>query len=132
MVFLLLHNKPCNQLNREPDHKQKCACYTDGSAKANAAYTGRAEDIVWGVVYEFLPHEKWQLDGAEGLGAGYGQEDVGVTDEAGRVYLAFCYVAESNAIDASLKVYTWYKRFVVEGAQQHRLPNQYVELVRAI
>ncbi len=105
---------------------------TDGSAKANAAYTGRAEDVVWGVVYSFLPNEKRRLDRAEGLGAGYRQEEVEVADETGQAYHASCYVAESNAIDATLTPYTWYKRFVVEGAQQHRLPHRYVELIRAI
>lgn len=105
---------------------------TDGSGKADAYRTERPEDSVWGVVYGFLEAEKPALDRAEGLGEGYVQCNVEVLGAGGEVYQAFMYVAEPSSVDPSLKPYSWYKRFVVEGARQHNLPEWYIQTLEAI
>jgi gamma-glutamylcyclotransferase len=41
-------------------------------------------------------------------------------------------VANENSIDNTLSPYSWYKRFVVEGARQHNLPADYIARIEAI
>jgi hypothetical protein len=79
-----------------------------------------------GVVYEVDKREKPALDLAEGLGQGYVEKEVVVRTSEGTEYCAVTYVADPNYVNTSLKPYTWYKRFVVEGAKQHTLPPDYV------
>lgn len=101
----------------------------DGSAKADAYKTNNLADTVWGVVFEIAPAEKPNLDRAEGLNQGYIDKTVGVVDETAETHQVLIYVADPSAIDASLRPYSWYKRFVVEGARQHELPVEYVQFV---
>jgi gamma-glutamylcyclotransferase len=42
------------------------------------------------------------------------------------------YAAEGGHIDPTLRPYSWYKRFVVEGARQHALPRDYVARIEAV
>ena len=101
----------------------------DGSAKADASFTGDQRDLVWGVLYEVDAAEKPKLDEAEGLGRGYEEKAVRVTTPSKQDYEAVMYYATS--IDASLEPYSWYVRYVVEGAKQHNLPADYVAKVSA-
>ena len=48
----------------------------DGSAKADAAFSSRRSQRVWGVVYQLPRREKAQLDAFEYLGVGYDQHRV--------------------------------------------------------
>ena len=41
------------------------------------------------------------------------------------------YVARREAIDPLLLPYSWYHDFVTRGAQQHRLPESYIEHLRS-
>ena len=48
---------------------------------------------------------------------------------------ASVYVALKPKNDPSLRPYTWYKRFLVEGAREHSLPEDYIaelELIEAV
>jgi hypothetical protein len=36
------------------------------------------------------------------------------------------YVASKPSSDPALRPYIWYKRFLVEGAQEHLLPPEYI------
>lgn len=104
----------------------------DGSGKADAAETGNAEDFVWGVVFEMDSVEKPRLDAAEGLGKGYTEKEINVVDCAGQAYTALMYGAENSYISPTLRPYSWYKRFIVEGAKRHGLPPEYVERLEAV
>ena len=43
------------------------------------------------------------------------------------------YIADATAIDDNLQPYSWYKDFVLAGAEEHQLPSEYVEnRVRAV
>ena len=99
----------------------------DGSAKADAVYTGRVSDCIWGVVYSLSREEKSILDDYE---FGYDEQEVVVIGTSG-VLAASIYAARAEAIDASLKPYSWYHRFVIHGAEQHQLPIDYVQHVQA-
>jgi hypothetical protein len=37
------------------------------------------------------------------------------------------YIADASFIDDSLQPYSWYKDFVLAGAEEHGLPAEYVE-----
>jgi len=41
-------------------------------------------------------------------------------------------VSEETHINPALRPYSWYKRFVVEGASQHRLPPECVNLLEGV
>jgi gamma-glutamylcyclotransferase (GGCT)/AIG2-like uncharacterized protein YtfP len=104
----------------------------DGSAKADAFETGNLSELVWGVVFDIDEREKSLLDRAEGLGAGYREKAVTVFDREGQRYELFLYVADSDSIDSTIRPYSWYKRFVVDGARQHALPDEYVNKIIAM
>jgi hypothetical protein len=68
----------------------------DKSAKCDALFTGNPEDVVIGALFE-IPHtEKGPLDRAEGLGFGYDEKRVTVTDALGNSLDAFTYCAKST------------------------------------
>ncbi len=98
----------------------------DGSSKANAYFTGRESDVVWGVVFALDPSEKRALDNEEGLHSGYDETTVTVASEAGGV-AAVMYCATD--IDDSLLPYSWYVRFAVIGAREHSLPADYIQSI---
>lgn len=101
-------------------HKQS----RDGSGKCDAEFTGRNEDSVWGVLFEIDAAQKSVLDRAEGVGNGYIETHVNVVTDRG-VVPAVAYVA--NAIDPLLRPYDWYKAFVLAGAREHGLPQEYIQ-----
>jgi AIG2-like family len=99
----------------------------DGSGKGNVEHTGVDADVVWGVLFEFDASQKLALDDAE---VGYDELMVDVECEADRKTGVYIYIAH-NSIDNSLQPYSWYKRFVMEGARQHGLPPAYVKFLDA-
>ena len=104
----------------------------DESAKGDAFETGNPGDLVWGVIFDINRREKPLLDSVEGLGKGYREKSATVFDEGGKRYDLFLYVAEPNCIDNSLRPYSWYKRFVIDGARQHTLPEEYMNAITAM
>jgi gamma-glutamylcyclotransferase len=105
---------------------------TDGSAKGDAQETHNPRDVVWGVVFDIADREKSDLDNVEGLGAGYFEKTVTVTDAAGNNHHASMYFADPAFIDATHQPYSWYKRFVIDGARQHALPVEYINALDAL
>ena len=97
----------------------------DGSAKADATFTGVPSDRVWGVVYRLSRDEKPELDKHEFLGIGYAQELVAVSIKNGSIK-AWMYVARPDAIDETLRPYSWYCDYIIAGARLHRLPFCYI------
>lgn len=101
----------------------------DGSAKADAYFTGLEADVVWGVIFALDRKEKATLDSMEGLGHGYDETTVAVTTEAEAVP-AVMYVATD--IDDEMLPYSWYVRFAVIGAKEHSLPEYYIKSIEAV
>jgi hypothetical protein len=102
----------------------------DGTAKCDACHTGQDRDTVYGVVFEIAVHEKPCLDAWEGLGSGYAEKQVTVTDTGGARYRAFTYYA--THVDSRLRPYHWYKEHVLRGAREHELPVAYIAAIRSI
>jgi AIG2-like family len=105
---------------------------TDGSGKGDAFETGNPLDNVWGVIFDIDQKEKPELDRVEGLGEGYNEKSAIVLDETGHDHRVVLYIADANSIDNTLSPYSWYKRFVVDGARQHNLPEEYVNVIAAM
>ena len=104
----------------------------DGSAKADAFFTGKGSDCVWGAVYA-VPHEKKPLlDACESLGVGYDEVVVSVQCGDQPSITARLYTARREAIADGLLPFCWYKAFVVQGACQHNLPPRYVRQLEAM
>ncbi len=98
---------------------------TDESGKANVE--PRDGGVVWGVLYSIPDTELPILTRGEG---GYTPIRRSVVRDADPVD-AWVYVAARPSDKAELRPYSWYKRFVVEGAQSHGLPQEYVEALEA-
>ena len=103
----------------------------DGSGKCNAYYTGNEQDTIIGAIFDIDPADKRKLENAEGLGSGYHEKEVKVYYKQGNIK-AFMYEADDWAIDDSLQPYTWYKDFVVQGAKEHNLPEDYIKELEAV
>ena len=101
----------------------------DGSGKCDIFFTGDHEHWVHGVLFEISEREKHLLDAVEGLYQGYDEKTVEVVTASG-VISAVTYFA--TIIDELRRPYEWYKRFVVEGAIEYGLPEQYVRELQAI
>lgn len=102
---------------------------TDGSGKCDVVQAKDEKRIVYGVLFEIPATEKSELDKAEGLGNGYEEKQVQVVF-AGKPRTVTLYAATNT--DSSLKPYTWYKAFVVAGAKEHKLPNEYIRQLEAV
>ena len=105
----------------------------DESGKCNIVKTDFTKDIVCGVVFEFPEAQLDALDKAEGVGYGYHRDydiPVWLTDDKDIRMLA--YVADSDAIDDALIPYIWYHKLVIAGAEQHRLPEEYIADLQAV
>jgi gamma-glutamylcyclotransferase (GGCT)/AIG2-like uncharacterized protein YtfP len=97
----------------------------DDSGKADAFYTGDAADRLWGVLFEIQISDWEALDRAEGVGVGYDRRAVTVLTADDTERAAELYVARPEWIDTGAVPFTWYKRFVTHGAEQHGLPADY-------
>jgi gamma-glutamylcyclotransferase len=103
----------------------------DGSSKANIISTDNSDDVVWGVVFEIDDNEKSKLDRAEGLGNGYNQTTINVTDLNNNIHETQVYIADNNSINNELLPYDWYKQFISSGAEQNQLPDDYIEKINS-
>jgi len=97
----------------------------DNSAKANLL----AEDgnRVWGVVYRLPDQQVQNLDNVEG---GYQRINVIVEPVNGNKMPAVTYISDNRAAD--LLPYDWYKKIVLDGAQVHSLPTDYISTIMKV
>jgi len=98
----------------------------DLSGKANV--TKREGSEVWGVLYSVSSADKKKLNKGEG---GYQPLKLPVRLEDSTTE-AWVYVAEKPDNDPALRPFTWYKRFLVEGAREHALPPVYIAMLENI
>lgn len=104
----------------------------DGSGKATLSTdTG---GLVYGVVFELHENELAKLDQAEGAGNGYHRHNSFMVrmDGSQEQLRVATYIADPIYICHSLRPYDWYVRLVVAGAQQHKLPFEYIEEIKRL
>lgn len=102
----------------------------DGSAKCNAWYTGNPTDVVYGVLFIIEKQEKPVLDKCESLGIGYEEKFVSVETVEGNIVKALTYT--SLRVNEDLKPFSWYIQHVIQGALEHRLPEEYLARIHTI
>ena len=106
---------------------------TDGSGKCNIVKADSARDVVYGVVFEVPDNQLEALDSAEGVGHGYHHDNnIPVRLADGTEMSMLTYVADIDSIDDTLIPYVWYHRLVIAGAEQHRLPEEYISNLRRV
>jgi gamma-glutamylcyclotransferase len=93
----------------------------DHSGKANVEPHEGSQ--VWGVVYTVSDNDMRRLDEGEG---GYQRVRLSVRLADNKDAEVWIYLASRPSNDPTLRPYTWYKRFLVEGAEEHALPPEYV------
>ncbi len=101
----------------------------DGSGKCDVLFTGDAQHVVWGVLYQIAMVDRPHLDRAEGLGQGYDYKTVPVRSGAEVVDAG---VYHATHIDAALRPYDWYLAYVLHGAREHGLPGDYLAQLERI
>jgi gamma-glutamylcyclotransferase len=104
----------------------------DGSGKATMVCSDKSEEHVFGVVFEVAISERAALDKAEGVGSGYKRiDDLLVRlHQGGEILRAVAYIATD--VDRTLQPYEWYRGLVVAGAQQQKLPTEWIAALEQI
>lgn len=92
----------------------------DGSGKANLEPHEGGK--VWGVLYTIPEKDLQLLDDGE---KGYSRVKLAVSVN-GVAAGTWVYIASNPDNDPALRPYSWYKRFLVEGAREHAIPPEYV------
>ncbi len=98
----------------------------DGSGKANAVW--EVGSVLWGVLYSIPDGDLPTLDIGED---GYRRIEKEVHSGKASLGLAWVYVAKTQAA-GTIRPYEWYKRFLVDGAREHGLPTDTLEVLEAI
>ena len=104
----------------------------DGSAKANAHYTGDERDRLLGIVYGIEPDDIPVLDRIEGLGPrGYRvvRERVALERTPLEVFL---YAARVTVDDSAIEAWTWYRDLVWHGARWNGFPSDYLDRIARV
>ncbi|HXG70824.1 MAG TPA: gamma-glutamylcyclotransferase family protein [Gemmatimonadaceae bacterium] len=99
----------------------------DGSGKAHVEPEEGAE--VWGVLYSIPDADLPTLDVGEGRGYARHRRSVRTAQEDVE---AWVYEAVHPSRDPALRPYSWYTRFLVEGAKEHNLPADYVRALEGV
>jgi len=104
----------------------RAADLRDDSGKCDALHTGRASDVVHGVLFQLHDQHRGHLDRS-----GYRGVDVRVTMTSGMVD-ARTLVADPEWIDSGLLPFDWYLALIGSGARIHGLPADYQARLRAV
>ena len=140
IVFAYGSNMSINRIRQRAPSAQKIAnVYVNGyhfafnkfstedlSGKGNISMTENDQDSVWGVLFNIDDNEIPALDRAEG---GYHRIQVTCYVEENSPFIAEAYVANANRINNSLRPLDWYKLFVVGGAIENNLPQDYINSI---
>lgn len=108
-------------------HKRSSDC----SGKCNVVCTGQDSDVVHGVIFDVPEDQIRKLDRFEGVGCGYTKKVYRFLTEGGE-HDVLMYVADPDYIDDVLVPYEWYLDLVLAGAEQNKLPRDYISALRAI
>jgi len=85
---------------------------------------------VWGVLYRLSEQQLNALDRFEGVPEHYRRSEVTVVDGNGQKVVAQVYLARK--VRKGLKPDPQYLQRIVQGAEEHHLPPDYVKQLRAI
>ena len=100
----------------------------DGSAKWDAFHTGNLDDVVWGVLDRLTNEQFAKLDEIEGDYYRLSRE-VTFCEETVKAGL---YVAKMQFINSDILPTDSYKKLVVDGARELKLPCVYIDIIETI
>ena len=85
--------------------------------------------VVWGVLYRLTEPQLKALDRFEGVPEHYRRSEINVLDAKGNKVAAQVYLARK--VRKGLKPDRYYLRRIIQGAEEHELPADYIALLRA-
>jgi cation transport regulator ChaC len=100
---------------------------TDGSGKANIVR--KPGSCVYGVVFSITDEERKSLSDKE---KSYSAVDISLTRTDQEMNLAEAYTYISSQTSDSLKPHASYLDYCLKGAEEHKLPEDYVQHLREI
>ena len=86
--------------------------------------------VVWGVLYHLTDQQMRKIDRFEGVPDHYRRSEVTVQDTDGNRIAAQIYLARK--VRRGLKPDHLYLKRIIEGAEEHNLPADYIEQLRSI
>jgi len=86
--------------------------------------------VVWGVLYRLTEQQMRKIDHFEGVPNHYRRSEVTVQDADGNRITAQVYLA--GKVRRGLKPDRLYLKRILEGAEEHNLPPDYIEQLRSI
>ena len=86
--------------------------------------------VVWGVLYRVTEQQLRALDRFESVPEHYRRIEVNVVDDEGRKVAAQAYLARK--VRKGLKPDRLYLQRIIEGAEEHKLPADYIEQLKKI
>ena len=98
----------------------------DGSGKATIARTANDDTALYGALYEIDLKDRAQLDRDEGFEYYRTDEFVVRRVDNNEKLTVTTYVANHSAIDNNLMPYHWYKKLILAGARQTKLPDFFI------
>lgn len=106
----------------------------DDSAKANIEHTGRAEDVVWCVLYRLSPDVMPELDKYETRGHGYDRvefrlEPSCIRPEPADAMSVQSYISPPEWQEDDWLPYDWYLELIRLGARYHGFPEGYRQVL---
>ncbi len=101
-----------------------------GDVKANIVEDPKGE--VWGVIYLCNPEAMKKLDGCEGAPWHYRRIQVEVVTDQGEKVQAVAYQATEDWLCEEEVPDADYARLVIEGAEYHGLPEEYIRQLRRL
>jgi len=99
-----------------------------GTGKANITIV--AGKVVWGVLYRLTEQQMKALDRYEGVPEHYRRSEVNVIDTEGNKIAAQVYLARK--VRKGLKPDRLYLQRIIQGAEEHNLPSEYIAQLRAV
>ena len=101
----------------------------DGTGKADAFFTGKKDDLVYGGLFEISPSDKERLDKIE---IGYKFTDITVKDDSGEIIQAQTYLARPEYFNEELVPTRSYLDCILRGASYFDFPAEYIEQIKAL
>ncbi len=103
----------------------------DGSGKATIARTENDDTALYGALYEIDVKDRAQLDRHEGFGYYRTDEFVVRRADNNEKLVVTTYIANHSTIDNTLMPYHWYKKLIIAGARQRKLPGYFIANLEA-
>jgi gamma-glutamylcyclotransferase (GGCT)/AIG2-like uncharacterized protein YtfP len=116
-----------------PDHRLAFNKKAQEDGEVYASIIPSDGDRVWGAVYLCDPDAMGKLDRCEGVRDGhYYRMPVEVIGDDGAIFGAIAYVAGKDFVIAESRPSDEYLKHILDGAEEHALPEEYIEQIKSL